>query len=59
MIIAKYLEHQEFKSFYHNVEKSAAIQRFLKQVMVGDLVYLKGSRSMQLEDFLTAYKESN
>ena len=53
------LEELNFTSFYHNVDKSAAIQRFLREVSPGDLVYLKGSRGMQLEDFMDAFKENN
>lgn len=55
---AQHLDNNNFVNFYHNVEKSATLQKFLTAVQAGDLIYLKGSRSMMLEDFITAYKES-
>ncbi|MCF7807194.1 MAG: UDP-N-acetylmuramoyl-tripeptide--D-alanyl-D-alanine ligase [Candidatus Marinimicrobia bacterium] len=57
MAIAQHLELNNYTSFYYNVEKAATIQRFLRMVSSGDLVYLKGSRGMKLEDFIQAYKE--
>ncbi|MCF7823827.1 MAG: UDP-N-acetylmuramoyl-tripeptide--D-alanyl-D-alanine ligase [Candidatus Marinimicrobia bacterium] len=59
MVIAQKFEDAGYSTFYHNVDKAATIQHFLRQVAAGDLVYLKGSRSMKLEDFITAYKERN
>ena len=59
MATVRGLEELGFDSFYHNVDKSAAIQRFLREINTDDLVYLKGSRSMKLEEFIDAYKESN
>lgn len=59
MEIAQHFDNIGFTAYYHNVEKAATIQRFLREVKTGDLVYLKGSRGMQLEGFITAYKESN
>jgi UDP-N-acetylmuramoyl-tripeptide--D-alanyl-D-alanine ligase len=54
---AYHLDNNGYTSFYHNVEKAATIQRFLRVISEGDLVYLKGSRGMKLEDFIEAYKE--
>jgi len=53
------LEELGYNSFYHNVDKSAVIQHLLRAISADDLVYLKGSRSMKLEEFIDAYKESN
>lgn len=54
---AQHLDNNNYTSFYHNVEKAATVQRFLREIAAGDLVYLKGSRGMKLEDFVQAYKE--
>ena len=54
---AQHLDNSNFISYYHNVEKAATIERFLRVIGAGDLVYLKGSRGMRLEDFIEAYKE--
>ncbi len=58
-VISEHLKEQGFSSFYYNVDKAPAIQRLLQELNTGDLVYLKGSRSMQLETFIHAYKEQN
>ena len=55
---AQYLKEQGFKDFSHNTDKAQSLQHFLNEVKPGDLVYLKGSRGMQLEDFVNAYKEN-
>jgi len=54
---SQHLDINNFTACYHNVDKAATIQRFLRFVSDGDLVYLKGSRGMKLEDFIEAYKE--
>ena len=56
---AHYLREQGFKNFSHDLDKDQSLQHFLNQVKPGDLVYLKGSRGMKLEDYITAYKENN
>jgi len=56
-VIAQHFENQESTSFYYNPDKARVIEYFLSQVTSGDLVYLKGSRSMTLETFIDAYKE--
>ncbi len=56
---AHHLEEQGFTSFFHSTDSTAAIQHFLSDISAGDLVYLKGSRGMQLEAFINAYKEQN
>ena len=38
-------------------DSTEAIRHFTNQVHPGDLVYLKGSRGMHLETFITSYKE--
>jgi len=58
MATVRSLDEAGYTTYYHNVSKSSAIQHFLRQLRAGDLIYLKGSRSMQLEDFISAYKES-
>ena len=54
---ANRLEEQGFDSYFHSTDKPECIQHFLNALTVGDLVYLKGSRSMELEAFIVAYKE--
>ena len=54
---SNYLKEQGFTSFYYNNDKAQSLQHFLNEVKTGDLVYLKGSRGMQLEDYVNAYKE--
>ncbi|MEA3287904.1 MAG: UDP-N-acetylmuramoyl-tripeptide--D-alanyl-D-alanine ligase [Candidatus Marinimicrobia bacterium] len=56
---ANKLVESDFKTFYHNPDKATTIQYFLDLIAPGDLVYLKGSRGMQLEAFIKAYKEVN
>ena len=56
---ANYLEKHGFTSLYYSKDKALSLQHFLNEVQQGDLVYLKGSRGMQLEDFVNAYKENN
>jgi len=56
---AHFLKNQNFTSFFYASDKAQTIQHFLDEVKEGDLVYLKGSRGMQLEDFVIAYKEIN
>ena len=56
---ARHLEEQGFTSFFHSADKSASVAHFLSEISAGDLVYLKGSRGMQLETFINAYKEQN
>jgi len=56
-ICSKYLKEHGFTSFYYSNEKVESLQHFLDEVQQGDLVYLKGSRGMQLEDYVNAYKE--
>ncbi len=56
---AYYLKEQNFTSFIHDTDKVQSLQHFLNEVRTGDLVYLKGSRGMQLEDFINAYKDNN
>ena len=56
---ANYLKEQGFTSLYYSNDKAQSLHYFLKEVQPGDLVYLKGSRGMQLEDYVNAYKENN
>ena len=56
---ANYLKEQGFTSLFYSKDKSQSLQHFLNEVKQGDLVYLKGSRGMQLEDYVNAYKENN
>ena len=58
-LCAQHLAEQGFHSFFHSEDKPDCIQHFLAELRSGDLVYLKGSRSMQLEAFAKAYKEVN
>ncbi len=55
---AKRLKKQGFTETYYTPDRVRSIAHFLDEVHAGDLVYLKGSRGMQLEDFIKAYKES-
>ena len=55
---ANYLKEQGFTSFYYSKDKTQSLQYFLNEIQQGDLVYLKGSRGMQLEDYVNAYKEN-
>ena len=55
---AHHLKEQGFRSLYYNNNKAKSLQHFLDEVKPGDLVYLKGSRGMQLEDYVNAYKEN-
>ena len=55
----KYLQDQGFESVHYTTDKPDSLAHFLQLVSSGDMVYLKGSRSMQLEDYLNAYKENN
>ncbi|NQV29566.1 MAG: UDP-N-acetylmuramoyl-tripeptide--D-alanyl-D-alanine ligase [Candidatus Marinimicrobia bacterium] len=56
---AHHLAEQGLLSFFHSVDKLDCITYFLNVLESGDLVYLKGSRSMELESFIEAYKEAN
>ena len=56
---AHHLKEQGFTSLYYNNNKAESLHHFLEEVKPGDLVYLKGSRGMQLEDYVNAYKENN
>ncbi len=55
----EYLKTHNFTSYYHNQDKAQVIEHFLSVIQPADLVYLKGSRGMQLEAFIHAYKELN
>ena len=55
---AHHLKKHGFNNCFCSSDKSKALQHFLQEVKTGDLVYLKGSRGMQLEDFVNAYKEN-
>ncbi len=52
------LNKLKFSPFFHSIDRTGAITYFLNKIKAGDLVYLKGSRGMQLETFITAYKEN-
>ncbi len=56
---AQKLNELGYHSVYHDPHKASAIRHFLEHIAPGDVVYLKGSRSMQLEAFINAYKEQN
>ncbi len=55
---ADHLNNQSFSAYQYSADSTEAIQFFLNEVTDGDLIYLKGSRGMQLEAFITAYKEN-
>ncbi len=56
---SKQLNKHGFTSTYYSTDKAESITHFLQEVQSNDLVYLKGSRGMHLEDFINAYKENN
>jgi UDP-N-acetylmuramoyl-tripeptide--D-alanyl-D-alanine ligase len=55
---SKYLNDKGFTSLHYSKDKPQSLQHFLNVVQQGDLVYLKGSRGMLLEDYVNAYKEA-
>ena len=52
------LNKQDFNTLFYSADKAEATKYFLENIRAGDLVYLKGSRGMQLETFIEAYKEN-
>ncbi len=57
-VIGDYFKQRNSISFFHDQHKPVVTQFFLTQTQPGDLVYLKGSRSMKLESFIDAYKDA-
>jgi len=55
----KCLKEHDFSPVYYSGDKSESLKYFLAEIKAGDLVYLKGSRGMKLEDYVNAYKENN
>jgi len=52
------LTSQGYTSVFYSGDRADSLQYFLAEIQAGDLVYLKGSRGMKLEDYLNAYKEA-